>query len=78
MPCQLRTPDEPNPLPPNAGSTRMQKLQDLVCGGPWNAHNDICLIYWRPKPGGGGEWVAWTDSPAPRKDPLPEADVTIS
>jgi len=77
MPCQIRTEDETDPLPPNPARTRIQKLQDLVCGGPWSNRNDICLLYWKPK-AGGGEWVAWSDSPPPRTDPLPQGAVSIT
>ena len=84
MPCQLRKPDLPNPHGPSS-KTRMQKLQQLICGGPWNARDNICLLYWRPKlgddgkprPDGAGEWVAWVDSP-PKVDPLPDTGVTIA
>jgi hypothetical protein len=72
---QLRKPDLIDPLPPNL-RRRMQKLRDLVCGGPWGADDDICLIYWKPS-SNGGQWVAWQDAPAPKTDPLPEAGVSV-
>ena len=77
MACQLRTPEETDPLPHAPGATRIEKLKDLICGGPWGNRDDICLIYWRPK-GEGGEWVAWVDEPNPKVDPLPEAHVNIA
>jgi hypothetical protein len=58
----------------------MQRLKNLICGGPWGGNNDIVLIYWKPEAGlpGNGQWVAWVDNPAPKSDPLPEAGVTIT
>jgi len=75
MPCQLRKPDETDPMPPNPAKTRMGKLQDLVCGGPWNGRDDICLIYWKPDV---SKWVAWVDQPPPMFDPLPQAEVSVA
>jgi len=79
MACTLRKYDRSDPLPPNAARTRIQKLQDLICGGPWGNLDDVCLIYWKPDNAGpGGQWVYWEDNPPPRNDPLPPAGVTIA
>ncbi len=60
--------------------TRMQRLKNLICGGPWDGNNAIVLIYWKTDAGtpGGGLWVAWVDKPSPKVDPLPEASVSIA
>lgn len=71
----LRTPDEIDPLPPDNTRDRIQKLQDLVCGGPWGNRDDLCLLYWKPNVN-GGEWVAWSNS-TPNVDPLPAAGVSV-
>jgi hypothetical protein len=75
MACTLRKPELFEPLPPRAGAGRIQRLQDLVCTGPWSNRDDLVLLYWQPA--GGGRWVAWVDSP-PKVDPLPEANVSIA
>ncbi len=58
-----------------AGTPRMQRLKDLVCGGSWGNADSINLIYWKPDPSApdGGYWVAWEDP-----DPLPAAGVSIA
>jgi len=58
----------------------MQKLQDLICGGPWGGNDNVCLVYWSPNPANpnDGKWIAWEDKPAPKADPLPEAGVDIA
>ena len=70
MSCQLRTPDEIDPLPTDSTASRMDKLRSLVCGGPFGNRDDLCLFYWKDD-----AWVAWSDSV---QDPLPEANVTIA
>lgn len=77
MPCQLRSADLIDPLPSKPVRTRMERLQNLICTGPWNTDDTICLIYWKPAPNGGGKWVAWQDNPPPNVDPLPQAGVTV-
>jgi hypothetical protein len=59
--------------------SRMQRLRNLLSGGPWSPKS-IVMLYWKPDPQapGGGQWVAWEDSTAPKVDPLPEAGVTIA
>jgi hypothetical protein len=83
MPCTLRKPelDELSTgilLPPIP--SRIQRLKNLICGGPWSARDDIVTLYWKPDPGApnGAQWVAWIDTPAPKVDPLPEASVSIT
>jgi hypothetical protein len=59
--------------------TRMQRLKNLVCGGPWGGNDAVVLVYWKTDSSApnGGLWVAWVDKPAPKVDPLPEAAVSI-
>jgi len=67
MACELRAVDEVDPTLPNDDS-RMEKLQNLVCGGGWGNRDDLCLIHWK-----GNKWVAWKDT-----NPLPEASVSVA
>ena len=77
MPCTLRkfSRDE---LTDNAnvtaGTKRMQRLKDLICGGTWGNKNKTSLIYWKLDDAApdGGYWVAWDDP-----DALAQADVTV-
>jgi hypothetical protein len=64
-----------NPIP-----GRMERLKNLICGGPWGGNDDIVLIYWKPHTGAPADhqWVAWVDKPTPKADPLPEASVSIA
>lgn len=59
---------------PSPGTTKMQRLRNLICGGPWGNNNKIILIYWLPDTNviGGGYWVAWEGA-----DPLADAAISI-
>lgn len=78
MSCTLRKfgPDEiTDNANVTAGTPRIKRLKNLICGGSWGNNNEICLIYWKldPNAPNGGYWVAWENP-----DPLPGAGVSIT
>jgi hypothetical protein len=83
MPVQIRkpAPDHVEPysyqkaaLPPT-NSPPLNRLQQLICGGPWDLFTNLSLVYWvtDTTAPGNGYWIAWEDP-----DALIAAGVTIA